>query len=123
VVAAVWRSNTTAEGLDEGQRLFTENCAACHGENGAGDGVFSDDLAAAGSSSTHSMTGAENMSMQKPADLTDAGRMLGASPALLQGKLLRGGMGTGMPMWGIIFTDEQTWNIIAYLFSFQFNYE
>jgi len=26
--------------------------------------------------------------------------MLGASPALLHGKIVRGGMGTGMPYWG-----------------------
>jgi len=49
--------------------------------------------------------------------------MLGASPALLQGKILRGGMGTGMPMWGSIFTEEQIWDLIAYLYSFQFNYQ
>lgn len=27
---------------------------------------------------------------------------------MLQGKILRGGMGTGMPYWGPIFTEEQT---------------
>jgi len=31
-------------------------------------------------------------------------------------------MGTGMPMWGSIFTEEQIWDLIAYLYSFQFNY-
>jgi mono/diheme cytochrome c family protein len=49
--------------------------------------------------------------------------MLGASPALLQGKILRGGMGTGMPMWGSIFTEEQIWDLIAYIYSFQFEYQ
>lgn len=58
----------------------------------------------------------------RPVDFTDAKRMLGASPVLLQGKILRGGMGTGMPMWGSIFTDEQIWDLIAYLYSFQFEY-
>ena len=47
----------------------------------------------------------------------------GVRPSLLQGKVLRGGMGTGMPMWGAIFTDQQTWNIIAYLYTFQFDYK
>jgi mono/diheme cytochrome c family protein len=49
--------------------------------------------------------------------------MLGASPAVLQGKLLRGGMGTGMPMWGSIFTEQQLWDLTAYLYSFQFDYD
>jgi hypothetical protein len=40
------------------------------------------------------MTGADNMMMQSPVDFTNSTRMLGASPALLQGKILRGGMGT-----------------------------
>jgi len=60
--------------------------------------------------------------MQSPANLTDARRMLAASPALLQGKILRGGMGTGMPSWGPIFREEQTWDLVAYLYSLQFEY-
>ena len=40
LVAYIWRSNTTPDGLAEGQRLFAQNCAACHGESGGGDGVF-----------------------------------------------------------------------------------
>lgn len=122
VVASVWKSNTTTESLANGQKLYAQNCAACHGENGAGDGVFADDLAAAGESSTQTMAGADGMTMQTPIDFTNPTRMLGASPALLQGKILRGGMGTGMPMWGSVFTEEQIWDLIAYLYSFQFEY-
>lgn len=122
VVAYLWRSNTTPESLANGEKLYAQNCAACHGENGAGDGVFADDLKAAGESSAQTMAGAQNMTAQPPANFTDSTRMLGASPALLQGKILRGGMGTGMPMWGSIFTEEQIWDLIAYLYSFQFEY-
>jgi mono/diheme cytochrome c family protein/plastocyanin len=122
VVAYVWQSNISKESLANGQKLYAQNCAACHGENGTGDGVFADDLAAAGDSSAQTMSGADNMMMQSPVDFTNPTRMLGASPALLQGKILRGGMGTGMPMWGSIFTEEQIWNLIAYLYSFQFEY-
>lgn len=123
VVAYLWQSNTSGESLENGKRLYAQNCAACHGENGAGDGVFADDLARAGEASMQTMSGADSMSMQKPADLTSPTRMLGASPALLQGKILRGGMGTGMPMWGSIFTEEQIWDLIAYLYSFQFQFQ
>ena len=122
VTASLWRANTSAEALEAGRKRFAQNCAACHGENGAGNGVFSDDLAAAGEASQHSMSGAEDMKMQTPVDFTDPKRMLAASPALLQGKILRGGMGTGMPMWGSIFTEDQVWELIAYLYSFQFDY-
>ena len=123
VVSYIWESNTTPEALANGSQLYAQNCAACHGENGAGDGVFADDLAEAGESSMQNMTGAAEMAMQTPVDFTDSKRMLGASPALLQGKILRGGMGTGMPMWGSIFTEEQIWDLIAYLYSFQFIYQ
>jgi mono/diheme cytochrome c family protein/plastocyanin len=107
LVAYLWQSNSTSEGLAEGQRLFAQNCAACHGESGGGNGVFSVDIKA--------------LAGKTPANFSDPSTMLGAAPALLQGKILRGGMGTGMPSWGAILTDQQTWDLISYLYSFQFN--
>jgi mono/diheme cytochrome c family protein/plastocyanin len=123
MVSYIWQSNTTSEALAYGKKLYAQNCAACHGENGAGNGVFADDLANAGESSRQTMSGSGEMNQQTPADFTDPSRMLDASPALLQGKILRGGMGTGMPMWGSIFTEQQIWDLIAYLYSFQFDYQ
>ena len=114
LVAFVWSLNTTPERISNGARLYARNCAACHGEAGGGDGVFADDLSVAGGDPGEAMT------LQAPARLSDPRRMLGASPALLQGKILRGGMGTGMPMWGVIFTEEETWDLVAYLYSLQF---
>jgi mono/diheme cytochrome c family protein len=55
-----------------------------------------------------------------PPDFTDPKILLGASPALLEGKLVRGGMGTGMPAWGPILTHEQMDALITYLNSFAF---
>jgi plastocyanin len=106
LVAYIWRANTTPADLAAGQKLFAQNCAACHGETGGGNGVFAADV--------NALTG------KTPAKFADPASMLGASPALLQGKLLRGGMGTGMPAWGPIFTDGQTWDLISYLYTFQF---
>ncbi len=60
------------------------------------------------------------MLLQRPADFSDPRRMLGASPALLEGKILRGGMGTGMPSWGPIFKEVDIWNIVSYLYTSQF---
>jgi mono/diheme cytochrome c family protein len=123
VVAYLWQTRSTPEAIANGKELYAKNCAACHGENGAGDGVFADDIAAAGEASMRSMNGAMDSMMQTPADFTDAKRMLGAPPAILQGKILRGGMGTGMPMWGSIFTEQQIWDLVAYLYSFPFEYQ
>lgn len=123
VVAYIWQADTSPAALSNGRELYAQNCAACHGENGGGDGVYSDDLVAAGEASMQSMEGDMNMAMQAPADLRDARHMLGASPALLEGKILRGGMGTGMPMWGSIFTGDQIRDLIANIYSFQFEYQ
>ena len=121
-VAAIWKANTTPAGLAEGRQLFAQNCAACHGETGGGNGVFAKKLADAGEQSTQNMAGSGDMKMKTPVNFTNPVNMLGASPALLQGKIIRGGMGTGMPMWGSIFTDRQIWNIISYLYSGMFDY-
>ncbi|HET6846273.1 MAG TPA: c-type cytochrome [Anaerolineales bacterium] len=120
--AWIWRSNTTPQSVARGAQLFATNCAACHGPAGDGSGVFADDLEQAGASAMHSAMNGGTMFMQRPADLSNPVRMLAASPALLQGKILRGGMGTGMPSWGPIFTDEQIWDLVSYLYTFQFDY-
>ena len=121
LVALVWQSNSTSQELEEGRRLYTANCAACHGEQGTGDGVFAAELDKP-KIGEHTGTQAGEMTA-RPADLTELGHMLSASPTHLQGKILRGGMGTGMPYWGPIFTDEQTWALVAYLWTFQFEME
>jgi len=108
VVAFIWSSNTTLEELNEARQLYEQNCAACHGESGAGDGVFSGE-----------QVQSQNEA-QKPTDFTNPRLMLSVSPAHLQGKMIRGGMGTGMPMWGSIFTEDQTWALVDYLYTFQF---
>jgi mono/diheme cytochrome c family protein/plastocyanin len=113
LLALVWQLNTTPIALESGKQLYAVNCAACHGETGAGDGVMapalaSDSLAGFGHAPT------------TPADFTDVERMLGASPALLHGKIVRGGMGTGMPYWGPVLTDSQAWAVVSYLWTFQF---
>ncbi len=120
LVALVWQRSTTREALRTGERLYAANCAACHGETGAGDGV----MAWYFSDTTHARAdSAFGHGLAPPADFTDSRRMLAASPALLHGKIIRGGMGTGMPYWGPIFTDAETWALVDYLWSFQFRYD
>jgi mono/diheme cytochrome c family protein len=111
VVAAIWRSHTNADALSLGGALYSANCAACHGETGGGDGVLG-----AGRPVGEEAPGAG----QPPTDFTDSSQMLGASTALLQGKIVRGGMGTGMPYWGPIFTETEINALVDYIWTFQF---
>ncbi|MCB0193042.1 MAG: c-type cytochrome [Anaerolineae bacterium] len=39
LTAYVWSLHTTPDDLVKGAEIYTERCAACHGEGGAGDGV------------------------------------------------------------------------------------
>jgi mono/diheme cytochrome c family protein len=114
LVALVWQSNALPGAADRTAQAYAQDCAACHGEGGAGDGVFAHALA------SHTE---EAHALQPPADFTDPASMLGASPAVLHGKIVRGGMGTGMPYWGPIYTDEQIWSLVATLYRYQFEYE
>jgi mono/diheme cytochrome c family protein len=113
LVALIWKRNSRSAVLAQGQVIYSENCAACHGEAGAGDGVMAQALKQYGETEL-------GKAAKAPADFTDTELMLGASPVLLHGKIVRGGMGTGMPYWGPILTDAQIWAVVHYLWSFQF---
>lgn len=121
LAALTWQSNTSSRELEIGRQLYAENCAACHGEAGAGDGVFAGILdKSEGGNHPDAQPGEMT---RRPSDFTDPDHMLSVSSAHLQGKILRGGMGTGMPYWGPIFTDEQIWSLVAHLWTFQFELE
>jgi mono/diheme cytochrome c family protein/plastocyanin len=120
LVAFTWQSQTNPFELAQGQQIYALECAACHGESGAGDGVFARQmqLSVSGEFAAHQ---ADEMASQ-PTDFSDARHMLAASPARLQGKILRGGMGTGMPYYGPIYTEDEIWALVSYLWTFQFDY-
>jgi len=117
LVAWVWEQHTSAQEIVAAQELYAENCAACHGETGKGDGVMMRDLPPP---APDNHTPAHN-ERTRPPDWSDPRQLLGASPALLAGKITRGGMGTGMPYWGPIFTPEQIDALVAYLYRFAWN--
>jgi plastocyanin len=106
-VAWLWLQNASPQASSVGASLYAGNCASCHGTTGKGDGPT-----AGAQPSDHTTM---------PTDFTDARNMLGASTALLDGKVIRGGMGTGMPYWGPIFTGEQRRAVIDYLWQFHFD--
>ncbi|NIV34458.1 MAG: c-type cytochrome, partial [Anaerolineae bacterium] len=102
LVAYLWFAGTTPEQQAVGEALYAKNCAACHGASGGGDGPGGRYLE------------------ERPTDFTDARTMAGGSGETYFAKIRRGGMGTGMPYWGTIFTEEETWSIVDYLWTFLF---
>jgi mono/diheme cytochrome c family protein len=88
----VFSTCTFAEDIDVGKINYQSNCAACHGENGKGDGPVSIEL------------------RTKPADLTlIAKRNGGVFPGdvlyrLIDGRKTSRAHGTyEMPAWGLVF--------------------
>jgi cytochrome c oxidase subunit 2 len=114
LVAVIWSFATTEQSFDMGEELFSQNCAACHGTSGRGDGVFAKETI---DSTERDSLGND---VVQPPDFSDPVHMYGANSALLQGKIIRGGMGTGMPSWGQIFREDQTWALTDYLWTFSF---
>lgn len=115
-VAWVWAREFDPEAMITGQALYARDCAACHGETGAGDGVMVRDLPPF--TEVHEHFGQHAV---RPPDFGNPRYALGASPALWQGKILRGGMGTGMPYWGPIYTAEEVDALVRYLYTFVFS--
>ena len=102
LVAYIASKSTTPERLRIGEELYIKNCLGCHGETGRGDGP-----------------GSRFLEHETP-DLTAAETMAGGSGEIYFAKTRRGGMGTGMPYFGTIFSEEETWSIIDYLWTFLF---
>lgn len=103
VIAYLWQTQTTPQALATGAALYSQNCAACHGESGAGDGF------------------AAGFAPVALPNFRDATTAAGASPALYYAKIARGGMGTGMPNWGTIFREDELWALVATLHTFLFD--
>lgn len=115
LIAALWQDGTPAENIRDGEQIYNRNCAACHGSEGDGTGIFAGQFTA-GDPGTNTLLA----DLVSPADFTHPEQMLASSSVVLQGKIIRGGMGTGMPNFGPILTADQIWSVIDYLWTFQF---
>lgn len=115
LVAFLWRSTMDDERLARGAELFRQDCSGCHGESGRGDGP--------GALLVNEIEGAagEDQMRESPADFTDASALAGATPWLLYAKIARGGMGSGMPYWGTVYTSGDLWSVVEYLWLFLFD--
>jgi len=110
LVTSAWLRNADPAAQARSETLYARDCAACHGSTGKGDGPAGVSLPGLSKMDPSMPSG--------PADFTDPSRMLGASDVALQGKLLRGGMGTGMPEFGSLYTDAELWGMVSHVRSF-----
>ena len=99
VVAYLWTSDNAPETLALAETLYAKNCAACHGQYGGGDGP------------------AANTTAAKPVAFDDPVHMFEMRSDVLYAKIRRGGMGTDMPNFGTLFTQEETWALVEYLWT------
>jgi cytochrome c oxidase subunit 2 len=99
-VAYLWSLGATPAEATLGRALYAKHCAACHGVGGRGDGPGG------------------KYQPKQPADFTAPPRMLAGTSALYLAKIRRGGMGTGMPYWGSIFTEEELRALVDQVWSY-----
>lgn len=118
IVAALYAAALPTDALTTGAALYERDCTGCHGLAGQGDGPGA---ATIGQQNARQVSADHGMVMDKPpADFTDLTAQAGAPDLLYYGKLVRGGMGTSMPYWGTIYSEDELWKVIAFLRSFAF---
>jgi len=88
---------------EKGKALFAQNCAACHGTAGKGDGAAAAAL------------------NPKPRDLTDKAYIGGLKNEYLIDIVKKGGAAVGksaaMPPWGAAMKDDQIRDVITFVRS------
>lgn len=90
---------STAANIKEGKKLYDQNCAACHGSTGQGDGPAGRNL------------------NPPPANIAAAARMLMVTDGYLYWTIADGGtpLGSAMPPFKGTLKEDQIWKIIIYL--------
>ena len=91
--------STPQEFIQEGSALYAQQCAACHGARGFGDGEAGRDL------------------QPPPANLAAMIRMPMLNDEFLLWTVSEGGvpLGTGMPAFKGVLTTEEIWKIAAFM--------
>lgn len=84
--------------------MYETRCQGCHGEEGRGDGAAAASLGSA-----------------RPADFTQDTLISSRDWEGLFTRIREGGQGThtSMPPWGIVFTDAEMWDLVAFIASLQ----
>ncbi len=100
LVAAVYSLATPPEAIDQGQTLYDESCAACHGETGQGDGP---DAAA---------------QETPPTNLTDLTYWYNRSNEDVFNAIAN----NGIPAHDYELTDDERWAVVDYGRTFSYRY-
>jgi plastocyanin len=115
IVAYLWLMDIAPLELEKTTSIYAKNCAACHGEYGDGQGPGADII-----QTQEFQPSGESGEPDKPPAFTDYESMLGGTSNIYYAKLRRGGMGTGMPSFGPIFTPEESRALVDFLWTFVF---
>lgn len=89
----------TADNLKDGKRLYEQNCAACHGLSGLGDGEAGKNLS------------------PPPSNIAALGRMPMTTDRYLFWTIAEGGvpLGTAMPPFKDTLKENEIWKIVIYM--------
>ncbi len=101
VIAYAMSLSTTNELIAQGKTLFRENCTACHGLTGKGDGSDAGKLS------------------NQPVDLTSQSIMAQTSASSLY-QAISTGIAPDMPAYGNSLDDNERWALVSYLRSLTF---
>lgn len=115
IIVHAWTAGLTAEDRAWAETAYAKNCAACHGQQGLGDGP-----AAAAINDQLQAGGMANMA-HEVASFAPSPQTMAASKDIYYAKLRRGGMGTSMPAFGSIFDEAESWRLVEYLWWLTFN--
>ncbi len=95
--------------VENGRRVYFENCFYCHGDAMAGDGMFAHGL------------------NPIPTNFTDPGVLPMLQESFLFWRISKGGPGmpeeggpwdTAMPAWDAMLTTEEMWDAVLFLYSY-----
>ncbi len=97
-----------AKHVEEGRRVYYQNCFHCHGDHLDGKGPFADAF------------------NPRPADFQDVGTIAQLQESYLFWRIAKGGPGlpaesapgrSAMPKWEGILNEEETWAVILFLYE------
>ena len=95
VVAYVFTLSASQDSLKQGQQVYDQDCASCHGSDGRGDG-----------------------SANMP-DWSQPGRLAARSPSDLV-QTINTGVAPDMPAYASQYSTDQTWALVDYIRTFSF---
>jgi len=95
-IAYLWTFWADMAGVEYGKSIYQKNCASCHGMNGDGSGFTT------------------------AFDFTNLSMMVLKEPEVFFKSIGNGVQGTAMPPWKNSLSENERWNVVKYIWTFQF---